>query len=199
MALIKALIFVALISLASGQSGLNETNSTAIGGLILKNAPMTSDNRIFFDMPDLTLSYTFQNSQYQLEAYKSADNDKILQEKDTTKYSQLLWVSLGHPRLIKTTFRSDEIPKLFHFSTERFYTYVSMLTDDIRAILAAKASEKYKVPVSQEQIVLMPMSDFNCNAKLFSNEGKKIAFNGLVKNFKTSPLQLDFWIPAFVS
>jgi hypothetical protein len=158
-----------------------------------------ADARIFFDMPDLTLSYVFGNSQYQLEAYKSAENDKIFEAKNETKYSQLLWVSMGHPRLVKTlTLKSLGEPRLFHFTHERFYTFVSMVTDDIRNILAAKAVEKYKVNISFEQIVLMPMSEFNCRLKMDSKEGRKIVFNGKVTNLKTTPLQLDFWIPASV-
>lgn len=201
----KTYFFLALIfkvCLMNAFQLKNENQQRESNNEIIQKAdnftPDSGDNTIFFDMPDLTVQYVHQNVVYQLEAYKSSGNDKILNENDKSKFNQLLWVSLGHPLLIKTTFKSDNSPQLFHFSQERFYTYVSMLQEEHTQIFADLVAKKYNVSVSPKQIVLLPIGQFDCKLKMVSDEGKKIIMNAEATDFKTTPIQLDFWIPAQV-
>ena len=74
-----------------------------------------------FDFPDLTTSYETDQNQFQIEAFKSSFNDKLIQKNQTGFHKQLKWVSLGNPMLIKTT--QNNISSLFHDSSDGFYTF----------------------------------------------------------------------------
>ena len=58
-----------------------------------------------FDLnkPDLITSYEIDLKQFQIEAFKSTFNDKLIEKNQTGFHKQLKWVSLGNPMLIKTT------------------------------------------------------------------------------------------------
>ena len=91
-----------------------------------------------FDLntPDLTTSYETDQKQFQIEAYKSSFNDKLIQKNQTDFHKQLKWVSLGNPILIKTT--QNNISSLFHDSSDGFYTFIQILSNHEREILVKK-------------------------------------------------------------
>lgn len=190
--------FLALISLVALTSCQDEQQLADINNSLKEYIPSTSDNTIYFDMPDLTVQYSHQNVVYQLEAFKTSANDRILEEKDPSKYGQLLWVSLGHPLIYKSTFKTEEKPQFFHFNNERFYTYLSMLETTHKQIFVDTVLQKHNVSISLSQIVLLPLSQLNCKIRFNANDGRKIIFSGEVTDFKTMPLQIDFWIPSQV-
>ena len=74
-----------------------------------------------FNFPDLTTSYETDQNQFQIEAFKSSLNDKLIEKNHTGFHKQLKWVSLGNPMLIKTT--QNNISSLFHDSSDGFYTF----------------------------------------------------------------------------
>ena len=56
-------------------------------------------NNIAFDLPDLTVTIETLSGEYQLRAYKSVNNDAtILDRHNSSRTSQLSWVSVGQPR-----------------------------------------------------------------------------------------------------
>ena len=87
--------------------------------LVNQNCSQTSDFDL--NMPDLTTSYEIDQKQFQIEAYKSTFNDKLIQKNQTDFHKHLKWVSLGNPMLIKTT--QNNISSLFHDSSDGFYTF----------------------------------------------------------------------------
>jgi hypothetical protein len=130
----------------------------------------SSTDEIYFDVTDLAVSYNNQNGDvYQLEAYKTSVNDKIIKDAATGQYNQLSWVSIGHPRIVKTNYassQSDVESKLFYFNNEGFYTYVSMLTDEHKQLFVNAVQQKYNVNINTHQIRIMPLEIFNCNIKI---------------------------------
>lgn len=63
-----------------------------------------SVGNVQFDLPDLAVSWDAGNgARYQLEAFRDKRNDVLLVEgkDDPKKFSELRWVSLGQPRLLK--------------------------------------------------------------------------------------------------
>jgi hypothetical protein len=129
----------------------------------------SSTDEIYFDVTDLAVSYNYQNGDiYQLEAYKTSVNDKIIKDAASAQYNQLNWVSIGHPRIVKTNYatKSEGESKLFYFNNEGFYTYVSMLTDEHKQLFVNAVQQKYNVNINTHQIRIMPLEIFNCNIKI---------------------------------
>ena len=120
---------------------------------------------IAFDLPDLTVTMSAPAGvEYHIDAFKSSKNDEIFNRLDTSRVSQVFWVSVGRPNLVKTQDQSVSPPSMryFHYNPEGFYAFVEMLTPFQRQILAARASAKYSVNVSDFQIANLPLSSFEC-------------------------------------
>ncbi|RNA44546.1 hypothetical protein BpHYR1_042725 [Brachionus plicatilis] len=154
-------------------------------------------NKIAFDLPDLTAIFTLpdQKTKVQLEAFRSRLNDKILAENETSKHSQLMWVSTGNPRLVMTKIDQKSGSELFHFTPEGFYTFVEMLNDDHIQLLAEKAKLFYTIDIAQNQILNLILSKFECSIVLFSLHSKTF-IKGRVNQFRVFPLRLDFLAPV---
>lgn len=154
-------------------------------------------NKIAFDLPDLTAIFTLpdQKTKVQLEAFRSRLNDKILAENETSKHSQLMWVSTGNPRLVMTKIDQKSGSELFHFTPEGFYTFVEMLNDDHIQLLAEKAKLFYTTDIAHNQILNLILSKFECSIVLFSLYSKTF-IKGRVNQFRVFPLRLDFLAPV---
>lgn len=72
----------------------------------------------------------------------------------------------------------NQAPQLFHFNQDRFYTYISTLEDAHKTIFVDLVEHKYNVSIARHQIVLLPLSQFECKLRMYTNEGKKIVLNG---------------------
>ena len=83
---------------------------------------------------------------------------------------------MGYPTLLVTNeIGNPSNVKLFHFDDEGFYSYVQMLTDVDRYRLALRASRKYSVNVSDEQIINLMLSSFTCSLRISSENYKGAA------------------------
>ena len=163
------------------------------------------ENDIAFDLPDLAATMEASTGgEYQMEAFKSVNNDRILQNAAagggaSFASSQLFWVSVGQPSVVKTavpskTGQTNSTPmRLFLFSTSGFYTYVQMLTPAQRRLLAATANTKYHgAGVAENQIVNLILSKFECSLPLYDLAGNKYLVKSKVTDFRRFPLRLDF-------
>ena len=159
-----------------------------------------SDTNIAFDLPDLTTVDTSSGS-FQLEAYKSVNNDQILWDRDSSngktevssKISQLIWVSVGQPVLVKTAHPSkSKSVEIFHSSHYGFFSYIQMLTPAHRRVLSTTASTKYQVKVEDSQIVNLILSKFECSLRLYDDIGNKYLLKGSVFDFRHFPLRINF-------
>ena len=152
-----------------------------------------ADTNIAFDLPDLTVTVETKTGIHQLEAYKSVDNDKIIRDKATAQVSQLFWVSVGRPTLVKTPTKSNaSMTAIFHNSNFGFTTYIQMLTPDQRKELAVTAKNKYRLDVTEKQILNLILSKFECSLTMFDEAGNKYLWIGNVHEFREFPLRMDF-------
>ena len=150
----------------------------------------TSGGDISFETPDIIVDD--YEKHYQLKAYKHVGNDKITDsDAPAEKASMLQWVSVGYPTLLLTSeIGNMSNVKLFHFDDEGFYTYVQMLTEVDRHRLALRASSRYNVNVSDEQIINLMLSTFTCSLRISSEN-----YKGAVTRFSDNPLQMHFSAP----
>ena len=161
-----------------------------------------SDTNIAFDLPDLTATVETTTGTYQLEAYKSVNNDQIIRDVSTgqttafDKVTQLLWVSVGQPTFVKTSLPSEpNVDRFFHATSFGFVTYVQMLTPPHRSILSATAQRKYRVNVTDSQIVNFVLSKFQCSIVMRNEVGDKYLMTGDVFDFRHFPLRMNFEAP----
>ena len=138
-----------------------------------------------FEKPDLVKEHSYNDETIHLVAYKIKSNDAILNNKNKEKYSQLHWVSLGHPELaVKNS-------NLFHFTNSEFYTHVIMLTKAQKSLFVNEVKRQYNIDVGEEQITTLIPSEFKCKLKLFCDEEEK-SFIGKVNDMNRWPLTLRF-------
>lgn len=151
-----------------------------------------SDRNIAFDSADLTYDYEIDNHLVQLQAFKSINNDLILNTNNASKYSQLQWFSIGYPKLLMV---SDNPINVFRFNREGFSLDINMLTSSLKQEFVRKVQKKYKIQISEDQIVNLVPSDFQCSLKFYSND-EKLLIRGRVKQFAVFPLQVHFDTPS---
>jgi hypothetical protein len=89
------------------------------------------NDNVVFSTPDVVVEFEMNKKKVNIEAFKTQMNDRIKISKNEDDYSQLHWLSLGYPSLAQTTETNKET-KLFHFSDTHIYTYVNMLTDNVK-------------------------------------------------------------------
>ena len=140
-AVILLAIQTQLICCSSESNQLANDNDNAVRSIETdaelndKNADSSDDKNIAFELPDLTATIeTPAGGHYQIEAYKSVPNDRILLQNAEGKpaagsTSQLFWVSVGQPTFVKTPVSTSTrgrdpsmVKRLFHYSTLGFYT-----------------------------------------------------------------------------
>lgn len=183
-----------LVEIEHGSNGsrMRRDLSSSDGGGKSQVTPMN----VAFDLPDLTVSVETTTGTAQLEAYKSVNNDKILQDSSGTKISQLFWVSVGLPNIIKSPSpQNSSDVRLFHFNNRGFSIYLEMKSDAARNALAAAARSKYKVNISDYQVVHLILSQFECSTILYDDGGYKNILKGKVTDFRNFPLRMDFVAP----
>lgn len=141
------LVLVASSTLRPAAAAQVQTQSDSSG----RQSPMN----IAFDLPDLITTVATDSGTAQLVAYKSTNNDRILvnatasAKTPSSSSSQLFWVSIGVPKLIRTpdpqnrTAAGGRTHRLFHFNHNGFSAYVQMMTSSQRQALAATARSKY--------------------------------------------------------
>ena len=92
--LISFLIFVLIANIncftlkpeyANNNENLNKIQSTS----------SLNQNDYVFDLADITVNYADKFHDHKLEAFRIKENDKILQQKDSQRYKELKWVSIG--------------------------------------------------------------------------------------------------------
>jgi hypothetical protein len=164
-----------------------------------RNVPITSSSSedYIFSLPDIITDFKNDKGQkIKLEAFKTRNNDVIINGNSQDKYGQLQWVSLGHPKLLIGT-----NGQYFEFNHQHLHAKISMLTDEHISLLKHKIQSKYRQlksegSIENNQIVDMPLSEFKCKLKVECSE-KEIALIGHVKNYKEFPLTLYFSMDKF--
>ena len=146
-----------------------------------------------FDIPDLALTVKGDNGEAQLEAYKAFSYDEtnyLNESRLSERQSQLFWVSIGIPTLLRTSLKGSNLT-LFHGDSQGFFTAIEMLTPEQRQMLAETASKKYRIKIDPSQIVHLILSKFDCKINLY-DDGKNYIIYGKVGEFRKFPLRLHF-------
>jgi len=187
------LLLFACLQTTSLQMALSMLTTNAIR--LKRNDPFTSPSSedYIFSLPDIITDFKDDKGhKIKLEAFKTRNNDAIINGNSQEKYGQLQWVSLGHPSLLPIGTNGQ----YFEFSNKNLCAKISMLTEEHVKILKLKIQNKYRQlksegSIENNQIVDMPISEFKCRLKLECAE-KELVLNGHVKNFKEFPLTLYF-------
>jgi len=105
--------------------------------------------------------YLFTKERVHLEAFKTFKTDKILANKNSTlsDYNELIWVSIGSPRLIEMPTLSNQTynntSSLFDFTDEHFSVYFEMLTLQDRDKLKQAVLDKKGINISASAFILI--------------------------------------------
>lgn len=158
---------------------------------LLIKSTFTSNN-IVFDLADLTVDYPGDYGIINLEAFKSSLNDLIIEQKQTTKYGQLNWLSIGNPTLI----RAPKSNGSFTLQPYGFDIYVDMLTQSQRTIFKDLVKRKYDIDVKEEQIVSLTLAKFACQIELYTSNGDRVLLSGQVTELNRYPLKVIFKAPV---
>ncbi len=78
-----------------------------------------------------------------MQAFKSKLNDEIIEKNKIKEFSRLKWVSIGKPKLIKTSnINQKNVTQIFHLNDEGFYAFIAMLTKKQRQMLLEAIKRK---------------------------------------------------------
>ena len=142
---------------------------------------------------DLEVDFDNHGQVFDLQAFKSSENDKILVQNSSINHNKLRWYSIGVPLLLKT--KSDQKEEsLFHFTRKGFSAHIRMLTIEHKMLLAQEVKRKYKIDIELNQIDNLILSSFTCKILLYINSDPT-EITGSVKSFRTFPLRIDFIAP----
>ena len=95
-----------------------------------------NDAKIQFSLVDITIDIKENDQMIHLQAWKSVNNNDIINSLKAQDYEKLSWVSLGNPTLKKTkAINKDGISQVFHYNNDKVYAFVEMLTDNQKLII----------------------------------------------------------------
>ena len=145
---------------------------------------LTTEASINTESPDLRVAFIDDDEHtIEIEAYQSQKNHP-------SNITRMRWYSFGNPTLTSTLEKNKM--NLFHFTPTRFYTHVSMLTNEHRKLFVELIKEEYGIEVQPRQIENMILSKLTCNLTMYNENGSQSVMKGEVSYFKNHPLQLNF-------
>ena len=162
---------------------------------ISKLPAVSNDAKISFDLVDITIDADENDNQLHLQAFKAKSNDEIIEKNKINEFSRLNWVSIGNPRLIKTSnINQINITQIFHFNDEGFYAFVEMLTKKQKHMFLEAIKRKYNINIQIDQIVNLVLSKFECSLSVRDGIRTRL-IKGEVEEFYSTPLRLMFPAP----
>ena len=159
---------------------------------------MNADDHIF-TVPDLSLDYnrTLSNEIIHLNAFKTIRNDEILAKNDSSRHSQLQWVSIGSPRLVMipsfNKMSNTTMASLVEFKSESFSLKFTMLTDVDKWQLQKEIKRRKNIDVSMESFINVKPEHVACMIEIYDQDlDQSFQLKGQVYDFKRSPYELRF-------
>ena len=161
-----------------------------------KLAQSRDDAKIEFSLVDITIDIKENDQIIHLQAWKSTNNDAIINSLNTQDYKKLKWVALGKPTLKKSqAINKDATSQIFHYNNDIIYAFVEMLTDSQKLIINEAIKKKYGFDkIDESQVVNLILSRFDCFLKLKDGNRQRL-MKGEVKDFFEFPLKLIFDAP----
>lgn len=151
-------------------------------------------NDIVFKLPDIIAEYGPIDDRIILKAYKSSNNDMIINSSHASNFGKLNWISIGQPKLVTSLNKKKHSHELFNFLPEGFYIYIQMLTNEHRSILQEKINQTYKILVQNNQIVSLIPSRFECKLVFYQDDSKFLLI-GKANQFNKLPIGIFFYAP----
>ena len=159
---------------------------------------MNADDHIF-TVPDLSLDYnrTLSNEIIHLNAFKTIRNDEILAKNDSSRHSQLQWVSIGSPRLVMipsfNKMSNTTMASLVEFKSESFSLKFTMLTDVDKWQLQKEVKRRKNIDVSMESFINVKPEHVVCMIEIYDQDlDQSFQLKGQVYDFRRSPYELRF-------
>jgi WD40 repeat protein len=143
-----------------------------------------------FDFADIIVYEKIDEYKNEIKAFKSFDNNEIIQNRYEQRYSQLEWVSIGYPRFIKNNSTLND-NSYIHYKSDKFYMFIETLSLKQALLIAKGIHLKYELKVKSNQIHKLPLFKFECKTLL----KKELIIKGSVNNFNRYPLKLEFNYP----
>jgi hypothetical protein len=155
-----------------------------------------NDAKIEFSLVDITIDVDENDQIIHLQAWKSINNDAIINSLKAQDYKKLSWVALGNPTFKKSkTNNKNNTSQIFHYNDHLIYAFVDMLTNKQKLIIVDAIKKKYGFDnIDKSQVVNLILSRFDCFLKLKDGNRQRL-MKGEVKDFYEFPLKLIFDAP----
>ena len=151
-----------------------------------------------FETPDLTVEYIREGKIIHLEAFKTTENDKIIQNQSAHDYGKLKWKSIGDPSLLQISRARKKNSSSFNWYRTKitgFFIEVSMLNQYHRELFKKEIISKYKIILDEKQIEHLVASSIKCSIDLicpYKNTTRITRLIGKVENYRVFPLRIEF-------
>ena len=164
--------------------------------LALNLVQSRNDAKIEFSLVDITIDVDENDQIIHLQAWKSINNNDIINSRKVEDYKKLSWVALGNPTLKKSKLTNkNKTSQIFHYNNDIIYAFVEMLTNNQKLIIVDAIKNKYGFDtIDKSQVVNLILSRFDCSIKLKDGNRQRL-MKGEVKNFYEYPLKLVFDAP----
>ena len=131
-----------------------------------------------------------------IEAYRSKNNDQIIRKKETSRYRELEWYSIGYPFLANIHLKNSSLSfaNLFQITPKGFNICIQFLSDAQKRAIIEKIKNKYGIDVHASQIVKLELSEFTCSIDINCDQISEgsIKLNGSSKDFSSFPIKVEF-------
>jgi len=144
------------------------------------------DGIIFDTNADIEIDFIRHNTVYQIEAFATTSNAKILESKNSERYGNLNWLSFGAPRLI---WNNGTAIKL---RDSGFLIEIEMLTKEQKILFKEAISDKYQININElRQIQYLIPDKLECSTD-FECENHLVILKGSVHSLRTFPYLCHF-------
>ena len=144
---------------------------------------------------DITVEYRDNNKAYHIEAFRSTNNDKIIENSKTNQYGRLEWHSIGSPLLTNISSSKNStlsFANLFQITPSGFSVFIEFLNEAHKRAIIDKIKSKYAIDVKTSQIYQLKFSELTCLIDIICENEEWIKLKGSIKIFTKFPLEIKF-------
>jgi hypothetical protein len=139
----------------------------------------------------LDIVVSIDDGRSSIEAFKSTDNDVIINGSKTHDYKKLKWYSMGKPIVIRTKSNKYKNESFVHLQSEGFYLNIQILSEEHKKLIIQTINKTHGIPVELYQIKKIPFKEFKCDFHVNHDDEESI-LKGVSKVFTRFPLKVDF-------
>ncbi|PAA46081.1 hypothetical protein BOX15_Mlig013815g1 [Macrostomum lignano] len=168
--------------------------------LLLLSGPLAS-LAVHFELglPDLIATKRTKDGEVTIKGYRATTNEALLATNRSDIAPQLLWATVGDPRIIKSEALSatgfNTSKKVFHFTDTGFYMMMQLKTKEDSELLAKRAVLKYGLPIAPNQVRHLLLSKLTCVMDLRDTDRRSVKITGAPSRLDRFPLKVEFKSP----